>query len=109
MFNHRLGIRISHINAWGTSKLAYDGTGYVLRGKDAGFNSYSVCKFQTGKVYNCDLNAAYNIGSRYYIREITKSLPETERLEAEAKVPQCTKRSTCTLSTLISLNAELAA
>jgi len=36
-----------------------------------------------------------------------KSLPVRERLALEAKVPQAAKRSTCTLSTLISLNAEL--
>ncbi len=104
---HRLGMRISHINAWNTSKLAYDGSGYVLRGKDAGFNTYSLCKFTNGKTYNCDLNASYNIGARYFIREILKSLPERVGLALEAKVPQCAKRSTCTLFTLISLNAEL--
>ena len=104
---HRLGIRISRINAWGTSRLAYDGSGYVLRGKDAGYGSYSVCRFTNGKTYNCDLSASYNIGSRYFVREILKSLPATARLTLEAKVPRVVKRSTCTLSTLISLNAEL--
>ena len=104
---HRLGMRISHVCAWGTSKLAFDGSGRVLRGKDAGFSSYSICKFQNGKVYHCDLSASYNIGSRYFVREIIKSLPERERFVIEAKVPECTKRSTCTLSTLINLNAEL--
>ena len=106
---HRLGIRISHICAWGTSKLAYDGSGYVLRGKDAGFNSYSVCRFSNGKAYNCDLNATYNIGARYFIREILKSVPVRVRLQLEANVPQVCKRSTCTLSTLIKLNAVLSA
>lgn len=106
---HRLGMRISHVNAWGTSRLAYDGSGRVLRGKEADLKSYSVCKFTTGKIYSCDLNASYNIGARYFIREILKSLPETARFGTEAKVPQCTKRSTCTLSTLISLNAVLSA
>ena len=101
---HRLGMRISHICAWGTSKLAFDGSGVVKRGVDG---NYSVCRFQSGKTYNCDLSATYNIGSRYFIREILKSLPERERLRIEAKVPQCSKRSTCTLSTLISLNAVL--
>ena len=38
-----------------------------------------------------------------------RSLPEKERLAVEAKVPRLAKRSTCTLSTLISLNAELLA
>ncbi len=104
---HRLGMRISRICAWGTSKLAYDGSGKVLRGKDGGFNTYELCRFQSGKTYNCDLSASYNIGARYFIREILKSLDENSRLLIEAKVPQCSKRSTCTFSTLINLNAEL--
>lgn len=105
---HRLGIRISHICAWGTSKFAYDGSGTILRGKDGGFSTYELCKFQNGKIYNCDLSASYNIGARYFTREILKSLNESLRLGIEAKVPQCTKRSTCTFSTLVSLNAVLA-
>ena len=104
---HRLGMHIARICAWNTSRLAYDGSGRVLRGKQAGFSSYSVCQFQNGKVYNCDLSASYNIGARYFIREILKSLPEKERLALEAEVPQVAKRSTCTWSTLIRLNAEL--
>lgn len=103
---HRLKMRISRICAWGTSKLAFDGSGTVERGIDG---SYSVCKFQTGKIYNCDLSATYNIGARYFIREILKSLSETVRLDIEAKVPQCSRRTTCTFSTLLSLNAALAA
>lgn len=104
---HRFSMRVSHICAWGTSKFAFDGSGFVLRGKDAGLKSYSVCKFPNGKIYNCDLSASYNIGSRYFVREIIKSVPARVRLALEAKVPQVAKRSTCTLSTLISLNAEL--
>ena len=104
---HHNGIRVSHVNAWGTSRLAYDGSGRVLRGKEAELGSYSVCKFQSGKTYNCDLNATYNIGARYFIRELLKSLSVTARLDVEAKVPQCSKRSTCTLSTLISFHAVL--
>ncbi len=104
---HRLGIRISRINARNTSKLAYDGSGVVLRGEDAGFSTYSICRFQSGRVYNCDLSASYNIGARYFIRELLKSLPEKARLRIEAKVPRCSKRSICTLSDLIDLNAEL--
>ena len=108
---HRLGMRVSHVNAWNTSRLAFDGSGRVLRGRQSEKTggSYSVCEFQNGKVYNCDLNATYNIGARYFIRTLLKSLPETERLAVEAKVPSCAKRSTCTLSTLVSLYAVLAA
>lgn len=101
---HRLGMHISHICAWGTSKFAYDGSGIVERGING---SYSICRFQNGRTYNCDLAASYNIGARYFIREIVKSLPATARLHIEAEVPQCCKRSTCTFSTLISLNAAL--
>ena len=105
---HRLGIRISRVCAWGTSRLAYDGSGAVLRGRKGGFTTYELCRFQNNKVYNCDLSASYNIGARYFVREILKSLNESLRLDVEAKVPQCAKRSTCTFSTLISLNAVLA-
>ena len=98
-------MRISRVCAWGTSKLAYDGSGPVERGIQG---NYSICKFQNGKIYNCDLSASYNIGARYFVREILKSLPETVRLDTEAKAPECAKRTTCTFSTLISLNAAMA-
>lgn len=103
---HRLGMRISRVCAWGTSKLAFDGSGPVERGIDG---NYSICRFKNGKTYNCDLSASYNIGARYFIREILKSLPETAGLDIRAKVPECSKRTTCTFSTLLSLNAALAA
>jgi hypothetical protein len=53
------------------------------------------------------LNASYNIGARYYIREILGSMPERARLALEAKVPLAYKRSTCTLSTLYDLRAAI--
>ena len=102
---HRDGVRISRVCAWNTSSFAFDGSGRVERDKD----NYSMCTFANGKRYNCDLSASYNIGARYFIREIMKSLPARARLGIEAKVPQCSRRTTCTLSTLISLSAELAA
>ena len=101
-------MKYTTVNAWNTSRLAYDGTGIVQRGKEAGLGSYSLCRFSSGKIYNCDLNASYNIGARYIIREKLKTLPETERLAMEAKEPACARRSTCTLSTLYNLNAALA-
>ena len=102
---HRVGVRIRRVCAWNTSKLAFDGSGEVERDE----RNYSMCTFKTGKRYHCDLSASYNIGARYFIREIIKSLPAKVRLGIEAKVPQCAKRTTCTLSTLLSLNAELTA
>ena len=106
---HRNFIRISRICAWGTSKLAFDGSGLVQRGKSAELPTYSLCRFASGKQYNCDLNASYNIGARYFIRELLKTLPETAEQAATANVPELAHRSTCTLSSLIRLHAELAA
>ena len=102
---HLLGMRVSTVCAWGTSKLAFDGSGVVVRDED----NHSLCTFTNGKRYHCDLSASYNIGARYYIREILKSLPETVRLACEAKVPRIAKRTTCTLSDLFNLHAALAA
>ena len=73
---HSLGIRVAHVCAWNTSKLAYDGSGTVLRGKKVSeATPYDMCRFQSGKTYNCDLSASYNIGSRYIIKELIKVLP----------------------------------
>ena len=106
---HALSMRVSRINAWNTSRLAYDGSGRVLRGSESTKTNgcYSLCEFPTGKVYNCDLNASYNIGARYFIREILKSLPATDGQRILAKAPECAKRSTCTLSALINLYSAL--
>lgn len=69
---HQLGMRISRVCAWGTSKLAYDGSGEVKRGKEVSDTTpYNVCCFKNGKQYNCDLSASYNIGARYFLREIS--------------------------------------
>ena len=94
-------IRFSTVYAPGTSKYAFDGSGAVMRDKD----NHSLCTFKTGKRYNADLSASYNIGGRYLVRELLKACPETEASEARAKVPGLSARATCTLSTYISLLA----
>lgn len=101
---HKNGIRVSHICAWGTSKLAYDGSGIVLRGKNADLDTYGLCKFSNGKIYNCDLSASYNIGARYFIREAQKILPAKVWSDIVAKVPECQKRTQCTYNTLLEIN-----
>ena len=88
---HRNGMRISRVCARNTSTLAFDGSGPVTRDK----TNHSLCTFRNGKQYNCDLSASYNIGARYFIREILKSYPEEERSELEAKVLQTPRRSSC--------------
>ena len=100
---HRRGMRISRICAWNTSRLAYDGTGTVIR--DPG--NHSLCVFQTGKRYNCDLSASYNIGARYFIRELLKPLPVTERSLLEAKVPSVKRRISCVYADLRELFLEM--
>lgn len=102
---HRCGIRVSHICAWGTSRLAYDGSGGVVRDAD----NHALCTFTNKKHYNCDLSASYNIGARYFIREILKPLSEKTRSQLQAKVPEVERRTSCTYSTLLRLNAALAA
>ena len=101
---HKNGIRVTHICAWGTSKLAFDGSGKVLRGKDADLNTYELCRFSSGKVYNCDLSASYNIGARYFIREAQKSMSVKMWSDIVAKVPECQKRTQCTYATLLEIN-----
>ena len=102
---HLLGIRIATICAWKTSALAFDGSGSVTRDD----NNHALATFTTGKQYNCDLSASYNIGARYFIRELLKSLPATEEPRVKAKVPDAGRRTSCTLSTLRALVKELSA
>jgi IS605 OrfB family transposase len=100
---HRNGIRVRFVNARNTSRLAFDGSGEVARNS----TNMALCRFQNGKQYNCDLNASYNIGARYFIREYLKPIPETEWSLIMAKVPELERRTNCTLSTLFSLYAVL--
>ena len=100
---HRRGMRISRICAWNTSRLACDGSGTVVR--DPG--NHSLCTFQNGKRYNCDLSASYNIGARYFIRELLKPIPVTERSLLEAKVPSVKRRISCVYADLRELFSEM--
>ena len=100
---HRKRMRVSRICAWNTSRLAYDGSGAVTRD----WEDHSLCTFQTGKRYNCDLSASYNIGARYFIRELLKPLPATERSLLEAKVPAVKRRTSCVYADLRKLSSEM--
>ena len=98
---HSFGIRIARVCAWNTSKLAYDGSGVVLRGKKVSEDTpYDVCKFQSGKTYNCDLSASYNIGARYFIKELIKIYPNI--MTEVSDIGSGTSR---TLSTLWNINS----
>ena len=108
---HLNGMRFSTVNAWNTSRLAFDGSGKVVRGKEIRNKKipkvYGLCEFPSGKIYNCDLNASYNIGARYFIRQKTKKLSDSEKITIGAKVPQMKTRASQTLDTLRQLNTVL--
>ena len=97
---HRAGIRISRICPWGTSALAYDGSGRLERDKQ----NHSLATFRNGKQYHCDLSASYNIGARYYIRELEKSIPETEWSVLAAEVPGVQRRTSSVWADLVRIN-----
>ena len=98
---HRAGIRYATVNPWNTSKLAFDGSGVVKRGRDVSSGTpYDVCMFTTGKMYNCDLNASYNIGARYLMRLLESSLGRGWS-HVMAKAPDVAKRTKITLNTYL--------
>lgn len=107
---HQHGLRVARVNARNTSRLAFDGSGWSKRGREITPNTpHALMQFPNGKMYNADLNASYNIGARYFIKHLLKTVTATQRLALEAKVPQVAKRSTCTLSHLINLRSEFVA
>lgn len=57
-----LGGIVKTVNPKYTSAYAYDGSGKVRRSKI----NYTLAKFTSGKQYNADLSASYNIASRYW-------------------------------------------
>ena len=56
--------------------------------------------FESGKMYNCDLSASYNIGARYFIRELIKEVPGIM-----TEVSDIGSGTTRTLSTLWRINS----
>lgn len=97
---HRNGMRISRVCAWGTSKYAFDGSGVTDRKSvyryvhgEKKYN-YSLATFKNGKVYNCDLSAAQNIGARYYLRIYAK-------IKGCPELPPTSQRTLATLRDLM--------
>lgn len=60
------GGRVVYVYPRGTSSWAFDGSGKLKRDK----NQYEIATFSTGKQYNCDLNASYNIAARYWAMKL---------------------------------------
>ena len=67
----------------------------------------SLATFESGKQYNADLNACYNIGARYFIREVTKPMSKKAWSQCKAKVPDIERRTQCTLYSLKQLHSLL--
>ena len=91
-------IHVSHVCAWNTSRLAFDGSGKVKRGieMDGQRPNYSLCQFTSGKIYNCDLSASYNIGARYFVRKMLEEAPTLVD-----KVPTASRRVYADLKSLL--------
>lgn len=62
------GGRVAFVSPWGTSAWAYDGSGKVTRPT----GSHDLAVFATGKRYDADLNAAYNIGAKYWVGRLAE-------------------------------------
>ena len=92
-------MRISTVNPAGTSKYAFDGSGEVKRDN----TNYSICTFASGKRYNSDLSASYNIAARYIVRSIIKPLDENSRLDLETKASLSLSGTKVTYHTLMEL------
>jgi putative transposase len=99
---HTNGLRVARVLAAGTSKYAFDGSGEVVRKAKK-----NLAIFKTGKIYASDLSASYNIGARYFLKELKKTTLETIWLQAQAKVPELVIRTRQTLASLIKLQAVL--
>lgn len=87
-------IEISSVNARGTSKYAYDGTGEVKRDR----GNYAMGTFQTSKRYAVDLSASYNIAARYIAIKLKLASKSGKLLSSRS--PGSKPRSWATLSSL---------
>lgn len=86
---------------------------------DLGLNTDAVCSIMTAdgtvlarKFINFasekdHLSASYNIGARYFVRELLKPLPAMVRSQLSANVPDVERRIQVTLATLKVLYPEL--
>jgi putative transposase len=72
-----LGLGFALVYPRGTSVWAYDGSGKVVRLR----HDYGRCRFRTGKEYDCDLSASYNIAARWFVREQMRARRKAERDE----------------------------
>lgn len=94
-----LGGKVIFVNPKYTSAYAFDGSGKVKRSKI----NYSLCSFTTGKNYNSDLNASYNIGARYWYSIIVQDKHFSRVYARSAGFANVGKSSNDTLRTPVTL------
>ncbi len=87
-----LGGKVAFVNPRGTSSSAYDGSGKLRRNS----KNYELAVFASGKQYNCDLSASYNIGARFIHRLMSRNGSQDLQGKSSCKSP----RSRVTLSML---------
>jgi IS605 OrfB family transposase len=80
------GGKTTLVNPRGTSSWAFDGSGKVKRNK----KNYAGATFASGKKYNADLSASYNIGARYWLKLVRRNRNESgmgESTQPEQRMP----------------------
>lgn len=87
-----IGGSVSFVNPRGTSSYAYDDSGKLKRDQ----SNYEIAIFASGKQYNCDLSASYNIGARFIYRLMSRNGSQDKKGQNSCLSP----RSRVTLSIL---------
>ncbi|MDY6901683.1 MAG: IS200/IS605 family accessory protein TnpB-related protein, partial [Cyanobacteriota bacterium] len=79
-----LGGQVTFVYARGTSSNAFDGSGKLKREK----KRYEVAVFKTGKIYNCDLSASYNVGARFILKLLGGNDPRDKQGKSSCLSPR---------------------
>jgi IS605 OrfB family transposase len=90
-----IGGKTEFVYPRGTSSFAFDGSGKVKRSN----KNYSLATFSSGKQYNCDLSASYNIGARYWAKKLKLTRRNDGQLD-DGKSSSSKRRTPVTLSVL---------
>lgn len=96
-----LGGEVVYVLPKYTSAYAYDGSGKLKRNE----KNQSLAVFQTGKQYNCDLSASYNIAARYWHKRLKLSSRNGSEVWT-SKSSSHTPRTPVTLSSLWSTQSQ---
>lgn len=95
-----LGGKVLNVIAAYTSKLAFDGSGFLKRDN----KNYSLATFSSGKKYNCDFNGSYNIAARGWQKLTERKYREERGSKSSTRSP----RSWACLCDLWSTDSRLA-